>query len=287
MTNGGHLRETGSVVDSGLPAVVATDLDGTLLDDEGHVGERNSAVIGRLTELGVHIVFVTGRPPEMVGVIADEVGHTGLAICSNGAIVLDLATLLPVREYLLDADLARRICAFVSAAVPGCTFGVQLDDRFICEQAYPHDPWYFRKPETVLDARDLFSVDVAKLVIRKPDTTGDLLLARCREAVAAVGLADAAELTISGPTGFVEVAAAGVSKASTLAQVCEQWGFGPEEVVAFGDMPNDVSMLGWAGLAYVMDGGHPDALAVADAVAPSNSDSGVAQILEQLYAQVL
>jgi len=270
-----------------LPAVVATDLDGTLLDGEGVVGARNVAVLTRLAELGVHIVFVTGRPPEMVGVIADEVGHTGLAICSNGAIVLDMKTLLPVIEYLLEADVARKIWAHVSTDVPGCTFGVQLDDRFICEAAYPYDPWYPGGPELVPTAADLFDVPVAKLVIRQSGVSGDLLLAQCRSAVAGGGLTDLAELTISGPTGFVEVSAAGVSKASTLAHVCEQWGVGPDDVVAFGDMPNDVSMLGWAGLSYVMHGGHPDAAAVADGIAPSNEDSGVAQVLEQLFAPVL
>jgi hydroxymethylpyrimidine pyrophosphatase-like HAD family hydrolase len=272
---------------SRLPAVVATDLDGTLLDSEGRVGARNVAVLTRLAELGVHIVFVTGRPPEMVGVIAEEVGHTGLAICSNGAIVLDMTTLQPVIEYLLDADVARKIWANVSAAVPGCTYGVQLDDRFICEAAYPYDPWYPGGPEIVPAAADLFDVPVAKLVIRQSGVNGDLLLAQCRAAVAGGGLTDRAELTISGPTGFVEVSAAGVSKASTLAHVCEQWGIGPDGVVAFGDMPNDVSMLGWAGLSYVMHGGHPDAAAVANGTAPSNEDSGVAQVLEQLFAPVL
>jgi len=160
-----------------LPAVVATDLDGTLLDADGVVGARNVAVLTRLAELGVHIVFVTGRPPEMVGVIADEVGHTGLAICSNGAIVLDMNTLLPVIEYLLDADVARKIWAHVSAAIPGCTFGVQLDDRFICEAAYPFDPWYPGGPEIVAMAADLFDVPVAKLVIRQSAVSGDHLLA--------------------------------------------------------------------------------------------------------------
>ena len=67
---------------------------------------------------------------------------------------------------------------------------------------------------------------------------------------------------------LLEIGAAGVTKATTLALLAAEHGLGPDDVIAFGDMPNDVPMLRWAGRGYAMRDGHPEALAAADAVAP-------------------
>jgi hypothetical protein len=83
---------------------------------------------------------------------------------------------------------------------------------------------------------------------------------------------------------LLEIAAPGVSKASTLALLAEEAGLGPEDVVAFGDMPNDVPMLRWAGTGVAVGGAHPEALAAAVLVAPACLDDGVAQVIEQLLA---
>jgi hydroxymethylpyrimidine pyrophosphatase-like HAD family hydrolase len=79
------------------------------------------------------------------------------------------------------------------------------------------------------------------------------------------------------------MSAAGVTKASTLELLCAELGVGREDVVAFGDMPNDVAMLEWAGTAYAMGNAHPLAKAAADRVAPPNDEDGVAQVLEELF----
>jgi hypothetical protein len=79
------------------------------------------------------------------------------------------------------------------------------------------------------------------------------------------------------------MSAAGVTKASTLALVCEERGIGSDEVAAFGDMPNDLPMLEWAGTSYAMANAHESVRALAEHVAPPNDDDGVAQVLEQLF----
>jgi hydroxymethylpyrimidine pyrophosphatase-like HAD family hydrolase len=83
---------------------------------------------------------------------------------------------------------------------------------------------------------------------------------------------------------LLEIGATGVTKATTLALLAAEHGLGPDDVVAFGDMPNDVPMLRWAGRGYAMGGGHPEAIAAADAVAPPCDEDGVAQVLESLLA---
>ena len=105
--------------------------------------------------------------------------------------------------------------------------------------------------------------------------------------LAAVGsaLADLAVPTHSNVKDcLIEVSALGVDKGSTLAQLAADLGVAAESVVAFGDMPNDVPMLAWAGRSYAVMGGHPAALSATPHRAPSLADDGVAQVIEKLLA---
>ena len=81
---------------------------------------------------------------------------------------------------------------------------------------------------------------------------------------------------------LLELSAPGVNKATTLAILAERWGIDRADVVAFGDMPNDVELLRWAGLSYAVGDAHPLALEAADKRAPSIADDGVAQVVERL-----
>jgi hydroxymethylpyrimidine pyrophosphatase-like HAD family hydrolase len=83
---------------------------------------------------------------------------------------------------------------------------------------------------------------------------------------------------------ILEIAAPGVSKAAALAAVCAQWMVTPSEVAAFGDAPNDLAMLTWAGAGYAVANAHPDVLAATVHRVPSNDEDGVADRLERLLA---
>jgi HAD superfamily hydrolase (TIGR01484 family) len=91
------------------------------------------------------------------------------------------------------------------------------------------------------------------------------------------------EVTYSTNNGLIEISAAGVTKASGLAWVCSRLAVTAEKVVSFGDMPNDVPMLEWAGHGVAMANAHDDLLAVADEVTAPNSEDGVAQVLERWF----
>ena len=118
-----------------------------------------------------------------------------------------------------------------------------------------------------------------KLMLRHDHLTADVLLERAREVVGHL-----AELSHSNSAdGLLEIAAAGVSKASALTRVCAERGLRSEDVIAFGDMPNDLPMLEWAGHAVAVANAHPDLIAAADEVTTSNDDAGVARVLERLF----
>ena len=82
---------------------------------------------------------------------------------------------------------------------------------------------------------------------------------------------------------LIEISAMGVSKASGLARLCRRLHIDREDVIAFGDMPNDLPMLAWAGHAVAVANAHPQVIAAADEVTAANDESGVAQVLERLF----
>lgn len=116
-----------------------------------------------------------------------------------------------------------------------------------------------------------------KLLAHHPELDPDAFLALARTAAG-----DLATFTRSSPTALLEISGPGVSKAGTLARCCAERGIAPEEVVAFGDMPNDIAMLSWAGASYAMANAHPEVLAATTRRTASNNDDGVAAVIERI-----
>jgi hydroxymethylpyrimidine pyrophosphatase-like HAD family hydrolase len=153
-----------------------------------------------------------------------------------------------------------------------------VDGQFIHEEGY-HPHW---TPETRLLVDDLLTARtpaVAKVLGRREGVASDDLLAAARAAIAD-GLATATHSSIDG---LLEINGYGVTKASTLERYVTARGLSAQDVIAFGDMPNDVEMLAWAGHAVAVANAHDEVLAVVDEVTASNDDDGVAQVLERLY----
>ncbi|MER5497911.1 MULTISPECIES: Cof-type HAD-IIB family hydrolase [unclassified Streptomyces] len=278
-----------SATDSPSPAairLIATDLDGTLLLDDKTVSDRTVAALAAAEEAGIEVFFVTGRPARWMDVVSDHVHGHGLAICANGAAVADLHDgnrLLKVRP--LERPIALGIVHALRAAVPGTSFAVELSTGIHYEPAYP--PFHLDPGATVAVAEKLLQEEtpgagapVLKLLAHHAELAPDEFLALAR---AAAG--DRASFTRSSPTALLEISGPGVSKASTLELCCAERGISPAEVVAFGDMPNDVEMLSWAGTSYAMGNAHPAAIAAASGRTATNGEDGVAVVIERIIAE--
>jgi hypothetical protein len=264
--------------------MVACDLDGTIVSADGTISSRTLAALAACERLGIHVVFVTGRPPRWMDSIVEMTGHQGLALCGNGAVVLDLATNKIVRSQGLDADTVLEVTSRLREHLPGAAFALETLD------GYRREPGYRPRHQT---DREAVTGTVADLLADRPTVIKVL----CRQsaphygtldsddllAVARRVLAGIAEVVHSDPVNhLLEVSAPGVNKASALAWLAERLGVEAGQVVAFGDMPNDVPMLVWAGEGYAMAGGHPEAIAAASYQAPPCAQDGVAQVLERL-----
>ncbi|WP_037574403.1 HAD family hydrolase [Phaeacidiphilus oryzae] len=270
------------------PRIIATDLDGTLLRSDGTVSPRTRAALGRAEDAGLCIVFVTGRPPRWMESLTEVIGRHGVAICSNGGAVYDVRRRRLQRSYPLSAADSLAVVRALRAGLPGVTFAFEYPGGFSHEPDYPAILWDAGAAEQVAPAERLLGsggsgsgcggeAGVFKILAKHPTLTPDEFLAAGRGLVG-----DLAEVTRSSPIALLEISAAGVSKASTLAAWCAERGVSAEEVAAFGDMPNDLPMLAWAGAAYAVANAHPEVLAATRRRAESNDQDGVAKVLERL-----
>ena len=260
------------------PRLVASDLDGTLLRSDQTVDDRTRRAIARAEAAGATVVFCTARPHRWIKPLALQTGHHGVAICANGAVLWDLHTESVIEASPLEPVVAREVVALLEAEVPGGAWAVERAAGFGHEPDYvPHWP----VPEgTLIDAvHSLLEEPAIKLMLRHGELSADALLTRAR----AVG-GHLAEFSHSSTSDtLLEISAAGVSKASALARLCATRGIESCDVIAFGDMPNDLAMLGWAGHAVAVANAHPDVVAAADEVTASNDEAGVARVLERLF----
>jgi Predicted hydrolases of the HAD superfamily len=237
------------------PRLIATDLDGTFLNRSGEVSALNAAAVLRAAALGVPFVVATGRPSRWLGVLDQLSSAHPQVIVSNGAAVVELASRKVLHEFPLPAQVAVEVADDLRAAIPGITFGFETGTGFGCEPDSPsrqrNEPGHHlgSLPELVVSLGT-----VIKLLGFHTELASDTLTA-----LAAPIVGDRLTLThaaTSHPYGMIELTAIGVSKASTLALLCAELGIGAAEVVAFGDMPNDLDMLRWAGRGYVVANCH-------------------------------
>jgi Cof subfamily protein (haloacid dehalogenase superfamily) len=258
--------------------LVATDIDGTLIHDDGTLSARTRDV---LSALPVPAVLVTGRPVRWLRQLYDQMPEPLPAICANGAVVYDPDTDEILRAEPLSVDLLLDVTKRLREAVPDITLAVEVEDgrSFWYEQAWPvRWPGEHRLVRMLATPEELTSVPAVKLLGRsdsyQPDEFYELVSRT---------LGDVATATHSSSSALVEISAAGVTKAAGLAWLCAREGIAAEDVLAFGDMPNDVPMLTWAGHSVAMANAHPAVRAVADEVTLSNDEDGVAKYLRAAF----
>jgi Cof subfamily protein (haloacid dehalogenase superfamily) len=262
------------------PRLIASDMDGTLLRSDDTVGEATVAELRRWEADGVPLVLATGRPPRWMRRIR-EVVRTGTAVCCNGAVLLDLGRFEILEEDALPPAVLADVTAGLRAEQPGTWFAVEYGLEF------RHEPVY--RPRWDLDApgvaeatlEEIVSVPAAKLLARHEDLPRDEFLALVERVVG-----DRATVTNSSSDALAEISAGGVTKATGIAKVAARLGVGPEDVVVFGDMPNDIAAFDWVreagGRAVAMAHAHPDLLAAATDVTGTNDDDGVGAFLASL-----
>jgi Cof subfamily protein (haloacid dehalogenase superfamily) len=228
------------------------------------------------------VVLATGRPIRWLHTAYRHLPVQPLAVVANGAAVYDPVDDKVLHSAPLSVAAVAEACERLRSAVPGVRFAVETDGGrlMLHEPGYQVGGWEAGNDGVrSVPAAALSSQPATKLLVRADRQDPDGFTALVGRILAGV-----AEATNSSSSGVVEVSAAGVTKASGLAWVADRIGVAAPEVVAFGDMPNDLPMLAWAGRGVAMANAHPAVLAAADDTTDSNDAEGVAAYLERLLS---
>jgi Cof subfamily protein (haloacid dehalogenase superfamily) len=266
------------------PKLVATDLDGTLLDSAGEVSARTRAALTACWGGGIPVVGVTGRGPRLLESVREALDGRGIAVLAQGGYVVDLERDEVLRTVGLPRDQAAAVIAVIEDVAGELI--VAVEDA--AEQSEARRPlrvqhgfnWPYPEPAHLLPRQSVLpDGPVLKVFLRSSTLGQDELLARAKRVV---DPADA-EVTHAG-LGFIEVLPPGITKASGLAVALERYGVGFGDVLVFGDMPNDLPMIAAVteagGRAVAVANAHPAVRAAAPELTSGHDVDGVARYLE-------
>ncbi|MER5883819.1 HAD family hydrolase [Streptomyces sp. NPDC001941] len=261
--------------------LIATDLDGTLLRSDETISERTRAALAASVAAGAAHIVVTGRSVAWTRHILDDLGYEGLAVCGQGAQVYHAGEHRLLTSVTLDRQLAGLALAKIEAEVGPLALAASrdgLDGEVLVGAGY-------RVQEGPLptvafeDPAELWVAPLNKVYIQHPGLSDDALTKVARETVGSL-----VDVVMAGE-GIVEILPLGLSKATGLSLAARRLGVKAADTIAFGDMPNDIPMFGWARHGVAMANAHDDLKAVAHEITASNEDDGIAVVLEELLGR--
>ena len=277
-------------LDGWRPRLVATDLDGTLLDSSGAVSPRTRAALQACWDAGVPVVGVTGRGPRLLDSVREALAGRGIAVLAQGGYVVDLERDEVLRTVGLPRERAQAVIERIEQVAGDLTVAVEdaadqgLARRSPLLRVQHGFDWPYPEPAQLLPRHDVLpDGPVLKVFLRSATLDQDELLALARRVVDPAE----AELTHAG-LGFIEVLPPGITKATGLAVALERLGVGFGDVLVFGDMPNDVPMihavLAAGGRAVAVANAHPSVRTAAPELTSGHDADGVARCLEAVLA---
>jgi hydroxymethylpyrimidine pyrophosphatase-like HAD family hydrolase len=276
--------------------LIALDLDGTLLDSQGHVPEVNRAAIARALAAGIEIAIATGRRFDFARLIFEQLPAPLTLILSNGAIVKSHDGQTRMRR-LLPRAIARDVLACTpghrgSAAV---IFDRPREGQVVYETIdwdHPHHRRFFDLNRAFLSEvrplEDALTEDPLQVMFTGGCAAMRELFEDLRRRGADGGHADSAGYSVAlteyqhRDFSLVDVSRQGCSKGSALREWTERQGLTPAEVMAVGDNLNDLEMLEFAGLPVVMGNATEDLKGRGWATTTTNDCGGAAWAIETL-----
>jgi Cof subfamily protein (haloacid dehalogenase superfamily) len=259
--------------------LIAIDIDGTLVHDDGYLSPAVIEQVQRVRALGHEVIVATGRSAANAIPVIREVGiQNGYSVASNGAVTVKVN---PADERGYDVHEVvtfdpQQVLTELIAHLPNAHFAVENPDgSYHFHRPFPAYALGDRNIETSLD--ELMNSPVSRVVVLSPEHDVDEFLGIIEK----IGLHSVSYAI--GYTAWLDIAPAGISKASALEKLRAELGIPSNQVITMGDGRNDIAMFEWAqaggGLAFAMGQGPEEVRAAATAVTASVEDDGVAQVL--------
>ena len=264
--------------------VIATDMDGTLLDTKGQLElPRLEKILDKLDQRGIRFVIATGneihRMRQLLGHLAERV----VLVVANGARIFENNELIQAQTWddaMVDKALAHfkgRECQdqFVVTAMNG---GFVKKGTVFTELDKFMTPEMIEKLYQRMNFVDEFDSSLFGGVLKMSMVVGEERLDSVLQEVN--DLFDGRVRAVSSGYGCIDILQDGIHKAWGLVELLKRWNLKPEQIMAFGDSENDIEMLELAGISYAMENAEEAVKRVATKVAPANSQAGVYKVLE-------
>ena len=264
--------------------LIATDMDGTLLDPKGQVDlPRLEKLLDQLEERGIRFVIATGNEIHRVKQLLGRLTERVVLIVANGARIFEGNQLLQAQTW--DDDMVNRALEFFKGRECQDQFVVtSMNGGFVKEGTVFTQLENFMTPEMIeLFYQRMNFVEeleshlfggVLKMSLVVGEERSDSVLEEINQ------LFNGHVQAVSSGYGCIDILQSGIHKAWGLQELLKRWGIKAEEIMAFGDSENDVEMLQLAGIAYAMENAEETVKEVATKIAPANSQAGVYQVLE-------
>lgn len=264
--------------------VIATDMDGTLLDARGQLDlPRLEKILDQLDQRGIRFVIATGNEIHRMRQLLEHLVDRVVLVVANGARIFENNELIQAQTW--DDNIVDKALAHFEARACQDQFVVTgMKGGFVKEGTIFTDLESFMTPEMIekfyqrMHFVDELTSDLFGGVLKMSMVVGEERLSSVLEEIN--DLFDGHVRAVSSGYGCIDILQAGIHKAWGLEELLKRWDLNPQQIMAFGDSENDVEMLEMAGIAYAMENADDKAKAVATALAPANSQGGVYQVLE-------
>ncbi len=257
------------------PGLVALDIDGTIVDHAGLLPAEVREAVGRVVAAGIPVVLTTGRSWHATRPVFDALGlPPGPAVASNGAVTVryppfeltEVVTFDP--SEVIERVLAEHPSASLAAEVVGQGYRVS--------RLFPDGDLH--GDIELVSVEDLAAGDVTRIVVRDPEAT-DAEFIRLAERLGLHGVS-----YFVGWSAWLDIAPAGVNKATALAEVAADLGVAQADVLAIGDGRNDIEMIVWAGRGVAVGDASEEVASVADHVTGTFAAGGTITELGRWFA---
>jgi len=258
--------------------VAVFDLDGTLLNHDLEISSGNLDAIKKIRELGIKVVIATGRPEQLVKPYMDQLQYTDDLIMYNGSVIghpfkekrffskaLDKKTVKEVIEYCEAFDILY-MCYTKDMLISKPNFRVEFFEQRNL-QLEEKNRSVFKDIGNKEDIYENYEINKI-LIIEKDDIRFEQVLIRMNECKNVS--------IVSSQKGFIDINPLNTSKGDAVRRLTESMKVSKDEIIAFGDQDNDVSMLEYAGFSVAMANASAKAKAAADYITTSNDEDGVA-----------
>ena len=264
--------------------VIATDMDGTLLDPKGQLDlPRLEKILDKLDKCDIRFVIATGnevhRMRQLLGHLAERV----VLVVANGARIFENNELLQAQTWD-DAMVDKALAHFKGRECQDQFVVTAMNGGFVKEGTVFTELDKFMTPEMIeklyqrMNFVDEFDSSLFGGVLKMSMVVGE---ERSESVLQEINdLFDGRVRAVSSGYGCIDILQDGIHKAWGLEELLKRWNLKPEQIMAFGDSENDIEMLELAGISYAMENAEETVKRVATKVAPANSQAGVYKVLE-------